>query len=169
MSRQGDPRGGLCPFHAWEFQSVASPYGMCVGYPPLLERLATELRDCASNGMLKEMPDRIGRLVPSQEDCVLCKVRDRAEMDAIDATATRLEEHQERGLNSLSAVCLPHSVMLASAVRSGDLVRSVLERQATVLQRYAEDMKRYAIKHDAVRRYIVARKKQPRLDEGSYW
>jgi GTP-binding protein EngB required for normal cell division len=26
-------RGGFCPFHTWEYESVASPYGACNGYP----------------------------------------------------------------------------------------------------------------------------------------
>jgi hypothetical protein len=46
--------------------------------------------------------------------------------------------------------------MLASAVRDGDLMRSMLKRQAAVLQRYSEDMRRFAMKHDAVRRYLSA-------------
>ena len=158
-------RGGLCPFHAWELEFVASPYGMCVGYPSLLERLATELRDCASNVVLKEMANRIGRLVPSREDCVLCNVRDRAEMDAIDSIARR-EGHQARALNSLSAPCLPHFALLASAVRNRDLLRSLLERQATILQRYAKDMKRYALKHDAVRRYLASQEETAAAGRG---
>ena len=106
--------------------------------------------------VLKEMANRIGRLAPSREDCVVCNVRDRAEMDAIGSIARRLEEHQARALNSLSALCLPHFALLASAVRNRDLLRSLLERQATILQRYAEDMKRYAMKHDAVRRNLAS-------------
>lgn len=149
-------RGGLCPFHSWELQSVASPYGLCVGYPPLLERLAREIRDCASNATAQEMAERIGRLIPNQEDCVLCNVRDHAEREAIDTINERLEKHQDRALNSLSALCLRHFAQLTSKVRNGDLHRAILERQATILQRYAEDMARYAMKHDAVRRYLAS-------------
>lgn len=149
-------RGGLCPFHSWELQSVASPYGLCVGYPPLLERLAREIRDCASNATAQEMAERIGRLMPNQEDCVLCNVRDHAEREAIDTINERLEKHQDRALNSLSALCLRHFAQLTSKVRNGDLHRAILERQATILQRYAEDMARYAMKHDAVRRYLAS-------------
>jgi hypothetical protein len=116
--------------------------------------------------MLKEMPYRMGRLLPSQEDCALCNVRDRAEIGAIDATARRLEEHQARALNSLSAICLPHFVMLVSAMRNGDLARSVVERQATVFERYAEDVKRYAMKYDAVRRYLASQEETTAADRG---
>jgi hypothetical protein len=94
--------------------------------------------------------------VPSEKECALCNVRDSAERDAIAATARRLEKHGERAVNSLSAVCLPHVGKLVSAIRDGDLVRSMLKRQATVFQRYSEDMRRYALKHDAVRRYLAS-------------
>jgi hypothetical protein len=149
-------RGGPCSFHAWQLQSVGSPYGMCVGYPPLLDRLATEFHAFASDAYLTEIPARIASLVPSQEDCAICNIRNSAEDDAIVAVASRLKEHRERAMNSLSALCLPHIVVLASTIEDGDLVRSLLKRHATILQRYAEDMRRYAIKHDATRRYLAS-------------
>jgi hypothetical protein len=39
-------RGGFCPFHAWQFQSVASPYGICAGPSPLLDRLRSRSVAC---------------------------------------------------------------------------------------------------------------------------
>jgi len=159
-------RGGLCPFHAWQLESAASPYGMCVGYPPLLDRLAAKLRDFASSAFLQEIRTKIRSLTPSDEECVFCSVRDSAERDAIEATAKRLEEHKARALNSLSAICLTHFVMLAFAVRDGDLLRSMLKRQATILQRYSEDMRRYAMKHDAVRRYLASQEETTAAERG---
>ena len=41
-------RGGFCPFHTWEYQSVASAYGSCNAYPALLDRLSGELRVAAA-------------------------------------------------------------------------------------------------------------------------
>lgn len=148
--------GGLCAFHAWQHESVATPYGMCVGYPLLLDRLAGKLRDAASEAFLKEIPHKVENLVPDEEECALCAVRNGAEKDAIASTVGRLNEHRERAVNSLSAICLPHVVMLASAMRDGDVLRSLLKRHATILQRYAEDMRRYAVKHDAIRRHLAS-------------
>jgi small GTP-binding protein len=149
-------RGGLCPFHAWQLEAVSSPYGTCAGYAPLLDRLAAQLRDVASSALVKEMRARITSLIPSEKDCTLCNVRHSAEREAIEATASRLEEHRVRALNGLSAICIPHFAMLISTVRDGALVRLLLEREATLLQRFSEDMKRYAIKHDGVRRYLAS-------------
>lgn len=159
-------RGGLCPFHAWQLQSVASPYGTCAGYPPLLDRLAAELRNAASRVLPQEMRTRVKILVPSEEDCTFCAVRHDAERDAIEATAKRLEEHKALALNGLSAICIPHFAMLVSAVRDGALVRTLLDRQATVLHRFSEDMKRYAIKHDGVRRYLASEEETSAAERG---
>jgi hypothetical protein len=99
-------------------------------------------------------------------DCALCNVRDRAEEDAIDTLAKRLEQDKTRALNALSAICLPHFVMLMSAVRDSALVRTMLKRQATVLERYAEDMKRYAIKHAGVRQHLASEEETRAAERG---
>ena len=159
-------RGGLCAFHAWQLQSVASPYGLCVGFPPLLDRLATELRDFASQAFLTDVSRKVACLVPNEEECALCDVRNDAEKDALAATVRQLNEHRERAVNSLSAICLPHVATLTSAVRDGDLVRSLLKRHATILQRLAEDMRRYTVKHDALRRYLASQEETTASERG---
>jgi small GTP-binding protein len=149
-------RGGLCPFHAWQLWSISSPYGISAGHAPLLERLAAALRESASSGRLTQIHAQLHQLLPDEHDCALCRVRDSAEQDAIDATAKRLERDRTPALNALSAICFPHFVGLASAVQDTDLLRTMLKRQATVLERYAEDMKRYTIKHAGVRQYLAS-------------
>jgi hypothetical protein len=56
--------------------------------------------------------------------------------------------------------------MLVSAVRDGELIRALLERQAAVLQRFSEDMKRYAIKYDGVRRYLASEEETTAAERG---
>jgi GTP-binding protein EngB required for normal cell division len=150
-------RGGFCPFHTWEYGSIASSYGICNGYPHLLDQLSAELRDAAST---ISQPDvlltKLQRVLPTQSDCVLCDVRDKAEQEAIAELAKRLQEKRTDRSKSLSAACLPHFVMLVAAVRDKDVVASLINHQATVLQRFSEDMRRYALKHDAVRRYLAS-------------
>jgi GTP-binding protein EngB required for normal cell division len=146
-------RGGLCPFHAWQMQAAASPYGTCSGYPPLLDQLACELREL-SLVQLREIRSEIWSLV-SGKHCILCEVRSRAEAEALESTAQRLAEHAQ-AVNSLSAICIPHLAMLVALVQDRDLVRIILKRQATLLERYSEDMTRYALKHDALRRYLAS-------------
>jgi hypothetical protein len=66
----------------------------------------------------------------------------------------------------MSALCLPHFAMLLSEIRDGGLVRSLLQRQAALLQRYSEDMRRYATKHDAVRRYLASQEETTAAERG---
>jgi GTP-binding protein EngB required for normal cell division len=159
-------RGGLCPFHAWQLESVGSAYGTCAGYSRLLDRLAAELRNLSADGLARDLQARVRNLMPSEGDCMLCNVRDDEEQRAIKGTAKRLEEHEARALNALSAICLPHFAMLLSATQNSGLVRTLVERQAEVLQRFSEDMKRYAIKHDGVRRYLASEEENAAAERG---
>ena len=159
-------RGGFCPFHVWQFQSVASPYGICAGYPPLLDRLATRLRESASSADLQQIHARLEALLPDQHDCILCGVCDSTEREAIESTTRRLSRDNAREFNALTAICLPHFVMLVSTIHDADLARGMLERHAAVLERYSEDMKRYAIKHEGVRRDLASEEETTAAERG---
>jgi small GTP-binding protein len=150
-------RGGLCPFHAWQLQSVASPYGLCAAYPPLLDRIAAKLRDLVPGAHSNDISSRLESLIPDAQECALCIACSSAEQEAIAITARRLRHDTAHAPNALSAICLPHFAKLLSAVQDGKLVRALLERHAAILERIAEDMKRYAIKHDGVRRYLASK------------
>lgn len=112
------------------------------------------------------MHEHLQNLLPDEHDCVLCRTRDSSEQEAINAMAKRLEGEPTRGLNTLSAICLPHFVMLVPVVRDDNLARKMLQRQALVLERYAEDMKRYAIKHAGVRRHLASEEEATAAERG---
>ena len=150
-------RAGFCSLHAWEYQAIASHYGTCNGFPILFDRCAAELRAAASIELPQEaLLAKIQGLLPTRENCALCGIRDKAEMEAVEAVAKRLVEDAKRTLNSLSGICLPHLAVLAASVQDADLTRDLMERQATIFQRLSEDMRRYALKHDAVRRFLAS-------------
>ena len=44
--------------------------------------------------------------------------------------------------------------MLSGALQDADLVRKLMDHQATLLERLSEDMKRFALKHNAMRREL---------------
>jgi small GTP-binding protein len=149
--------GGLCSFHTWQFESIASPRGICLSYPVLLDRLAAEFRATACPGSRNvAMSAKIQALLPTQKSCVLCGVRANAESEAIAAVATRFAKNAKRALNSLSAICLPHFAMLSGAIENADTMNKIIARQATIFERLSEDMKRYALKHDAIRRTLAS-------------
>jgi Dynamin family len=160
--------GGFCSFHTWEYASIASPYGTCTGYPPLLERLADDLRATVSAPSRDELLLGMRELCPTQDDCVLCHVRDRAEVWAIDTTTKTLLQDTTRALSHLSAICLPHLTMLSTSVENPGLIRELAKRQATILQRMAEDMRRYALKHDALRRSLETNEEETAADRALF-
>lgn len=157
---------GLCPFHAWQLHTVESPYGVCVGYPPLLDRLRARLDDLASRTLSSAMRKGVETLIPDENACALCKVRADAEGAAIAVTACRLNAAGQPALNALSSICLPHLVPLVGAIPNDDLVRSMLRRHATILGRYAEDMRRYAVKHDGLSRHLASREEATVAERG---
>ncbi len=160
-------RGGFCPFHTWEYGSIASAYGICTGYPDLLDQLSAELRDAAST---ITQPDilltKLQHVLPTQSDCVLCRIRDKAEQEAIAGLAKGLQEKRTDRSKPLSATCLPHFVMLVAAVQDQDVLANLIDHQAAVLQRFSEDMRRYALKHDAVRRYLASHEETTVAERG---
>jgi hypothetical protein len=144
-------RGGLCSFHTWQYESIASPQGTCAGFSPLLDRLAEELRTVAATG---DIGRAIEDLVSDPEGCAMCAVHARAEAEAISVTTRRLSKDAQ-SLDALSAICLPHLALLAAAIEDPALKHRLLEREAAILERLSEDMKRYALKRDAVCRYLL--------------
>jgi hypothetical protein len=66
-----------------------------------------------------------------------------------------LDEDEGRTIDSLSTVCVPHFGMLAGIVRDRGALCKLMAFEATMCERLAEDMRRYALKHDAIRRFLV--------------
>jgi len=155
--QQGHARhGGLCGPHTWQYASLASPQGICTGYPTLLERLAECLRSAASAGWSPAVAAlQIHALLPTVDTCVLCCLRAKVEAEAISSIVDRLKTPGENGLSSLSAICILHLSCLIAAIGDASTRRELLEREAEILTRIAEDMRRYATKHDAIRRVLA--------------
>ena len=150
-------RGGLCNFHTWQYHSVASPRGTCIGLPPLLDRLAARLRNVAASASSSAAVSvAVGALFPQPETCVLCRVRGAAEKEAVNSVAARLQQKPDSTLGSLSALCLPHFQLLTAAVTDPETLSRLLARQAALLERLSEDMRRFAIKHDGLRRQLAS-------------
>jgi GTP-binding protein EngB required for normal cell division len=143
---------GLCGLHAWQLESVASDYGLCMSYSPVLDRLAAWMRAEAGNAEPLETPNRIQALLPKRGSCVLCDLGAAAESEAISVAAAHLSRDQAQALKSLSAICLPHFGKLAEALRDAKQIARLLEHQATLFERISEDMRRHALKYNARRR-----------------
>ena len=111
--------GGLCSFHTWHYELVASPRGTCIGYPALLDGLAAQLSSiAASAGSPADLSATVAALLPQPETCVLCGVGAAAESEAIRSVAGQLQANPNQTLQALSAFCLLPSAF-SPARRSG--------------------------------------------------
>ena len=150
-------RGGLCPPHTWDYGTLAFSHGFCISYPPLLEWLAERFRDLASPARPAEaFPIGIRSLLPTEATCVLCGEQARAEREAVAAIVQKLREQPVRAVDALSTICVPHLHLLAASADDTAVMQRLMSREATILDRLAEDMRRYATKRDATRRNLAS-------------
>ena len=147
--------GGFCALHTWQYASLASPHGVSTGYPALLERLSERFRTAADDATPSSSASAVGSLLPTRQTCLVCGVCADAEAHAISSLGGDALRGNETGPMLDSAICLLHFSMLLGSIGDAAVVRRLLKRQAALLDRLAEDMRRYATKHDAVRRSLV--------------
>ena len=144
--------GGFCALHTWHYEQIASPHGVCTSYPALLTRFAESLRRVAQR---EATVGELDRTVPVLH-CPACEVRWKAEDDAVQALMTRRAKAGSLDRLSLSPLCLPHLRLVLARNTDEELSRYLLECEADLLERTAEDMQRYAIRHDALRRALTS-------------
>jgi Dynamin family len=142
-------RRGLCGFHVWGYEAVASPLGTCAGFAAVLDRLAERLHSAAASCGSLSAPSNG---VIAEPSCIVCEARAAAEDAAIQTVAPRLRQNPDDALRSLGDLCIPHLRLLASAIADPQIVARLLGREAALLQRVGEDMRRYALKHEGLRR-----------------
>lgn len=148
--------GGLCSFHTWQYEAIASPHGTCVGFSPLLDRLAERVRKVAATARPESIPAELQKLRPTAETCDLCRARAKVEQAAILATARFLAASETTATDRFSGLCLDHLHSVAEAIEPGEAARKLIEREAEMIERLSEDMRRYALKHDGVRRFLAS-------------
>lgn len=145
-------RGGFCPLHTWHYEQVASPRGICTAYPRLLKHVARDLRSMAGDGPEKASASH-GFM---EHPCPACTVRWATEDRLVRSIAQRMRNGASDEL-PLPTVCLPHLELLMKQIDDPAVRQHLLLREAAVMERTAEDMQRYAIKHDALRRNLVSK------------
>ncbi len=149
-------RGGFCTLHTWQYESISSPYGVCVAYPELAHRLATELKEFADQIVHRgESVENIRRLLPTAKTCRVCEVRIEAEKRAVEEVAGAAQGATS-GNARVPACCLSHLVLVTDLLGEGEPAQRLLESHAYLLERTAEDLQRYALRYDALRRYLTS-------------
>lgn len=150
-------RGGFCPLHTWQYENIASPYGVCVAYPQLAHRIAGELERlavCMVGGEERNL--QVKNLLSNVTTCKICEIRIDSEERAVRLAADQARDADTSGSTMLSACCLPHLSAVIAALGPGEPARILLQSHAHLLERTAEDLQRYALRHDALRRYLTS-------------
>jgi small GTP-binding protein len=152
-------RSGFCCYHTAEYKDIASPFGTCSGYPPLLERMA-KLLQIAALPSCGDPQMAVAALLPDHGSCLMCAVRDEAEARAVADVSERLRTGDAVRRKQMSALCLPHLVAVTNLVDDREILRALLQQQAATLERTAEDMRRFALKQSAARRELQTKEDQ---------
>ncbi len=158
-------RSGFCCYHTAEYERIASPIGTCSGYPPLLERLTASFRSAANAGG-GDLRSVIAQSLPTHDKCFLCAVRDKTEALAVSDLADRLRRNTTAVLEKLSPLCLLHLSALAESLDNPDVLRVLLNQHALILERTAEDMRRFTLKQSAARRQLQTNEEQTAAQRG---
>ncbi|HUA25981.1 MAG TPA: dynamin family protein [Steroidobacteraceae bacterium] len=152
---------GLCEPHLRFYASMAADRDICLALTPLMNRVAGALAAAAAEGAgygpssgVTEHP----LFIPS---CELCSLQRDVELRVADRLLTEGPD-----VAALPTVCLPHLRWLTShalntpsaagvpaALR--DLLGALLRREGAAAERLAEDMQRYVLKLDGIRRALL--------------
>lgn len=147
-------RGGFCGLHTWQYEAISSPQGVCSAYPPVLSLLARRLRSLAQEASSPTASiDGIQKLLPGPGACPACQAIAAVERDTAKAIVATLMN--SAGPKRLPPLCLRHLQNVLLAKPTAEIARLLIEEQARVLDRLAEDMQRYSLKHAALRQALA--------------
>ncbi|HXJ94741.1 MAG TPA: dynamin family protein [Terriglobia bacterium] len=144
-------RGGLCPLHTWQYSEIASPQGIAASFPAVLTTLSKRLSGLAESGDRNALGAETKRLLTKPEQCRACREQFSAEERVIEEIVREIT-HVGGRLPKTPVLCLPHLSALLRNLPDPEVASHLVAFEAAVLERLAENMERYALKHDALRR-----------------
>jgi GTP-binding protein EngB required for normal cell division len=145
-------RGGLCPLHTWQYSDIASPQGVSASFPAVLVAVSARLSRLAESKAPNALGAETKRLLARPEQCRACQEQSAVEARVIDALLDEIAACDRAAPAKLPVLCLPHLSALLRKLPDSELAREFAAFQAAILERLAENMERYALKHDALRR-----------------
>jgi small GTP-binding protein len=149
-------RGGLCAFHYWQFGTIASPTSICVGLSPVIDHWAARLQGLATTVDQTRRHSTWRDLQPGPSTCEVCRVHVSIESSAVRELAKRLKEADCISRAAESGLCLLHLDQVLSGIEPDRVAQQLLVDQAAALQRLSEDMRRYAVQRDGLRRELAS-------------
>lgn len=146
---------GFCPLHTWQLLSLSSPHGASVGYAKLVEQIAHRLNEIA---IAKLRGDIVQQLVRNSQNCRICGLLQKAEEEYIQQLAKIIVEPNGKSQYRRSqGVCLWHLGMLIDAIYHEETREFLISHAVQRFEEDAEDMRSYAMKHEAIRRALQNR------------
>ncbi|HTT76237.1 MAG TPA: dynamin family protein [Candidatus Binataceae bacterium] len=148
-------RGGFCAIHTWMYAEMTSPQGICLAYPRLLSGVSRRLMDRVESQCGTDDLDIAVRLILRRSrNCPVCAVVENMETEIASEVARGWTREAIR-TDGLPVLCLVHLQKVLAAGPSDAMARALSERTARGLERCADNMRRYALKHDAIRRNLL--------------
>jgi small GTP-binding protein len=153
-------RHGFCGAHTAYFEAIAAPREICTGFAGVAEQQAAHLRAVAQRRPCAALAcEAIADALPTAATCPACEIVWVAAARAARQVVSLLLRNRS-ALQELSAVCLPHLTLLLAEIGDPGLVAAVLQRQADLLDRLAEDMRHFALKRDGMQRHLTTKEEE---------
>lgn len=158
--------GGSCGPHTVQFEALAARRETCTGFAPVLRRQANRLRQAAiQGGTSSRLCDVVIGSLPTEVTCEACQVALAATSHAVQNAADLLATADDTHPQLQSVFCLPHVAELLLRLPQ-EIGCQILERQASILDRLADDMKRFALKQDGSKRHLASREENAAAKRG---
>jgi len=138
--------GGLCGQHFWFYGLLSADRDMCLALTPLAKRVTATLHAAAEAANVKKV------LEDSLPVCAACAVQRHVEARAITKLITSYRAAD--AIELPPPLCLPH-LRQVGELADPEVIRVLAQRQASGLAQLADDMQRYVIKRDGVRRGLA--------------
>ena len=146
---------GFCPLHTWQLLAVTSPHGASIGFSQLVEQVAYQLRKIDSKNLSGK---EVQNMVHDPRNCRVCEILHQSEREfilhlslLINDTAGKDSYYHSQG------VCLRHLGMLLQEVISTKDREFLLSHSIRRFEEDAQDMRSFALKHEALRRALQNR------------
>lgn len=147
--------GGFCARHLWRYAALAAPRDICVSLSPLLMSLSAKLQRQAGEWLAGSSTAL--RPAPLDEpNCRLCAIQLDIEADAVSDLVERGSPGGSAPMPASTALCVPHLRTFMGRIDNPELICALLADQCRAMDRLAEDMRRYALKHDGLRRSLTS-------------
>jgi GTPase SAR1 family protein len=156
VQRRHAEAGGFCTMHTWQYADLASPQGVCSAYPQVLFRFSEDLVDLAEGRASKRGANGVsGPPLPPAESCPACQKAAAAEQRAIQEFAVIFENAADQEKIPGKRFCLTHLEEILRALHSTAVGKRLLVRDSEIFHRVAENLQRYALKHEGRRSDLI--------------